>query len=233
MKLFCFPYAGGSAMIYKKWTRYLGREIELCPVELAGRGIRFKEVRITAFEDTIDDVYRQIKGQLKASFAFYGHSMGAVIAYELARKLKKEHQILPGHLFLSGRGAPHMEPNVRYSQMEKEELYEEIKKLGGTTEDFFEDEIIRETFMPILLDDFKMLESYQYKEEDSALECSFSILNGKQDHTLTSREIIGWKKLCKSHCAMHNFDGDHFFINSCTEAVVGHIKDVLFTRLSL
>lgn len=233
MKLFCFPYAGGSAMNYKKWIKYLPEQILVHPVELAGRGIRYKEACMTEFDQVIEDVYQFIIPQLDSPFAFFGHSMGALIAYELAKKLKRDNNILPVHLFLSGRGAPSSEVGIKYSQMGLPELLKELKKLGGITERFFEDETTRQIFIPILIDDFKVCESYRYVKEGSILECDFSILNGKQDHTMKSKDIIGWKSYCKCQCKIKNFEGDHFYINNCTEQVVNEVKQVLLSKMIL
>ena len=88
IKLFCFPYAGGSAAAYNKWRQYLDKHIELRPVELAGRGRRIYDPLYQSIEEAVDDVYQLISPELaKGPYAFFGHSMGGIIAYELAYKI--------------------------------------------------------------------------------------------------------------------------------------------------
>ena len=106
MRLFCFPYAGGGALVFRDWQDYLPDYIQVCPIEIPGRGSRLME---TPFEDTtslIKTIAPVIKPYLDLPFAFFGHSLGALISFELACFLQQEYNKVPVHLIVSGRQAP-------------------------------------------------------------------------------------------------------------------------------
>ena len=110
MKLFCFPYAGGSSAIFNRWKSYIGHEIEIRAIELAGRGKRIHEAHYNTFDEAINDVLKLINDEIKSDsgYAFFGHSMGAKIAYELTQRILDEGYQGPKHIFFSGRGAPYI-----------------------------------------------------------------------------------------------------------------------------
>src|ERR1044072_6545615 len=108
IRLFCFPYAGGAATIFRVWQSGLPAQVEVCPVQLPGRGRRLKEPAYTNVHTLVQEVAQGLFPFLGKPFAFFGHSMGASISFELARYLRREHNLMPRHLFLSGRRAPHI-----------------------------------------------------------------------------------------------------------------------------
>lgn len=111
--LFCFPYAGGSAVAYNKWKKYNNTNIEIIPIELAGRGKRFGEELYDKIEDAVDDVYEIVKSNINGPYGLFGHSMGSIIAYELARKINNSNLPNPEYIFVSGRKPPHIEENEK------------------------------------------------------------------------------------------------------------------------
>lgn len=108
MRLFCFPYAGGSAMIYRNWPDQLIGDVEVCSVNLPGRAKRLREQPFTKLSPLVRELVPAIRPFLDKPFAFFGHSMGALISFELARQLRHENAPAPAQLFLSGRNAPHL-----------------------------------------------------------------------------------------------------------------------------
>ena len=107
IRLFCLPYAGGSAMLYTRWKKFLHDSIELYPVELAGRGSRSKEPFYNSVNDAVDDIYNSIEETLDdTEFAFFGHSMGCVLVYELMYRIKELKNRIPIHAFFSLRKLP-------------------------------------------------------------------------------------------------------------------------------
>ena len=141
IKLFCFPYAGGSAAVYNRWKEYLNPEIELRPVELSGRGERMDEPLYTNMEDLIEDVFQLLEGEFEESeYALLGHSMGAMIIYELSRKIIDNNLKLPLHIFFSGHSAPQINraDEKIYHLMKDDEFKREIIGLGGTPPEFFD-----------------------------------------------------------------------------------------------
>ncbi|HEU4962714.1 MAG TPA: alpha/beta fold hydrolase, partial [Bacilli bacterium] len=147
-KVFCLPYAGGSASVYMKWKTSIHPKIEWVPVELAGRGARYFQPPYETFDDCLQDVRDQIVRQGDDTpYALFGHSMGASIAFEVTRKLLAEFDTAPAHLFLSGRRSPQSaRPTKPLHLLPEAELIEALRQLGGTEEEMFADRNLLETF---------------------------------------------------------------------------------------
>ncbi|MCK4766729.1 MAG: thioesterase [Candidatus Aminicenantes bacterium] len=218
-RLFCLPYAGGSASIYNKWKPYLTDDIELFAVELAGRGKRVYHPLYNSIDEAAADVYRIISAELNGSpFGLFGHSLGSLIAFELAHRLKEtEHQ--PACVFFSGRGAPHVprgEDKELYHTLPDNEFREKILELGGTPKEFFDHPELLEVFLPMLKNDFRIAETYESSEEVEPLDYNINVLVGKEEDT-TAEQIHGWKEHTNKVCSIHYVPGGHFFFNEETE----------------
>ncbi len=219
IRLFCFPYAGGSALVYNKWKSDLNRCIQLHLVELAGRGKRISEPYYNSVDEAVEDVFNIIKYELRdALYAFYGHSLGAIIAYQLAQKLRKIKFPQPVHIFFSGRGAPHIRRDDKkpYHTLPQDEFREKVLELGGTPEEFFQHPELLEVLLPLLRADFRVSWSYKHPSDINPLDCDITILTGKEED-LTTAQIEGWKLHSKDKCTLHSFEGGHFFINDPKE----------------
>lgn len=213
LKLFCLSYAGGSATVFLKWRSWLSDMIELVPVELAGRGTRFGQPLYTNMEEAVEDLYRRLKPQLENSdYAFYGHSMGTCIIYELCRKIRKQKVREPLWLFLSGRCAPHVAKNEWLHRLPDPRFLEAIFKLGGIPQEFLQCQELRQLFTPILKADHQLVEEYQFWEGGFRLHCNLSIFYGLEDH-YTAEAITAWTELTEKECFYYPFSGGHFFIN--------------------
>lgn len=233
IKLFCFPYAGGSSMIYNDWKPYLNSEIELIPVELAGRGKRINEPLYVDIKEAIEDVYRIVRPQLNGSqYALFGHSMGGMISYQLYQKLRVEKYQLPIHVFFSGRSAPHVErtDEKKYHLLNEEDFKEEVINLGGTPPDFFDHPELLELFLPLLRNDFKLAETDYYNDEIHPLNSNISVFLGK-DEDLTTEQCDGWKRHTKNLCSIHYLNGGHFFLHDETEPIVRLINNALLGNI--
>lgn len=227
IKLLCFPYAGGTSAIYAKWKRHISKEIELCPIELAGRGKRYEAPLYNSLDEVIEDVYNVIKNDIDNDYAFFGHSMGCLIAYELAHKIQKLGKDSPSHIFFSGKRAPHTQrvSNDIYL-LPDEEFKNEILSLGGTPKEILEHKELYELFIPILRADFKVNDTYEYVEPESKLDCNITVLNGKEDK-ITLNEIIGWKQHTSKDCKIYMMDGGHFYLNDKYEDIIKIINHTL------
>jgi medium-chain acyl-[acyl-carrier-protein] hydrolase len=215
VKLFCFPYAGGNSAIYHNWKEYLDPAIELRPVELAGRGRRINDPFYRNLPEVIEDIFLSIKEEISHStYAFFGHSMGALIAYELVHKIKQNRLPYPVHVFFSGRGAPHVrrEGEKKYHLMGKEEFIEELDKLGGTPRGFFKNPDIQELFLPLLKNDFRIVETITHKDEICPIDVDITVFLGKKED-LSPEQTDGWKRQTNKQCTVHYFKGGHFFIH--------------------
>lgn len=233
LRLFCFPYAGGSAAVFNNWRRYLHKDIELNPLELAGRGKRIYDPLYENIGEAVEDIYTLIKSKLnEAPYAFFGHSMGGIIAYELVQKAVNLNNNQPRHLFFSGRGAPHIsdEDDDPYWRLPDEEFKEKILELGGTPKEFFEHPELLEVFLPVLKNDFKIAEEYNHSGRICPLDVDISVFIGREEE-VTAEQMVGWKDHTRGLCSIHYFPGNHFFIHVETKKILGIINHILIDTL--
>jgi medium-chain acyl-[acyl-carrier-protein] hydrolase len=233
IKLFCFPYAGGSAVIFNKWKQYLDNNIELIPVELAGRGKRINETLYKDLSYAIEDAYRLVSKEIGISpYALFGHSMGGMISYHLGQKLRDNNYPDPVHIFFSGRNAPHIKisDEKMYHLLEEEEFKKKVIDLGGTPPEFFDHPELLEVFLPLLKNDFKLAETDIHNGEIHPFDCNITVLLGK-DEDLTADECDGWKKHTKKLCTIHYFEGGHFFLHDETKQIVRFISNTLLSNI--
>lgn len=229
VKLFCIPYAGGSAQMYHSWMGHVHPAIELCPVELSGRGQRFNDPLYNNFDELIDDVFQQIETNIQETpYAFFGHSLGALIAFELVHKIKDNKLPLPKHVFYSGKSAPNLENKRKmiYHLLEPAQFKEELMKLGGTSRVVFENKELEELFLPIIKNDFKLAETYQFKEGRSLYGGEITVFLGKEDE-LTAEQCHQWSNCTSGTCKLIYVNGGHFFINHQAATILNIVNNTL------
>ncbi len=225
MRLFCFPYAGGSSIVYNSWKALLNPDIELFPIELSGRGGRAAEASYGSMKDVMEDVFRLIKNNLENEYALFGHSLGGAIVFSLAQEIMKRHLREPKHIFFSGKGAPGYKTGekTKYHLMNPEEFEQAILKLGGTPREVFQHRQLKDFFIPLLMNDFKLAETWTWSDEIKIFNCDISAFFGKQEN-VSAEEVDGWKNYTKGTCSIQYFNGGHFFINEVTAQVVRHVN---------
>ena len=229
IRLFIIPHAGGSASGYYRLKPYLSSEIELCPIELAGRGDRCEEGLYDTLESAVDDVFDQIKNKLPdLPYALFGHSMGSVIIYELYYKIREERLTEPKHMFFSGSGAPDVvrENKIAYHKLPMQELKRSMGEFGYTPDIIFDNEELRDYFLPILMSDFRITENYACAEKMERIGCPISAFCGKEED-ISSNELMAWKNHTSIGCGIYKFEGSHFFIFEDIKNVVRTINSVL------
>lgn len=224
IQLFCLPYAGGASMIYKKWERYLPDEIELIAVELAGRGRRSNEPLYKNVNEAVDDVYEIIASRIISgrTYGIFGHSLGAMLAYEVAQKIVMNDLPKPLHMFFSGRGTPHLRSKREkvYHLMSDEEFQHQILNLGGTPKEFFEHPELLDYMLPVLRSDFKLSETAPLNTEINPFDCEISVFVGKEEDEIEAENVHGWMLHTTKTCTVSYFNGGHFFINDEVESLL-------------
>lgn len=215
--------------MYNKWKPYLSPSLELIPLELAGRGTRMNEPLYKDLGEAIDDIFLLVKDEVyDTEYAFFGHSMGATIGYEVAQKLIKKNYPVPRHMFFSGRGAPHVRraDKIRYHLLEGQEFIDEVIKLGGTPREFFEHTELMSLILPMLKNDFRLSDS-ALRTHFEPFDFDISIMLGKEDN-LSDRECNGWKAHTNGTCTTYHFNGGHFFIHEEFEKMINIIENTIF-----
>lgn len=227
MKLFCLPYAGGGSSTYYEWKKYLDNLIKLYAVELSGRGKRYDESLYDNLEEALQDIYNEIKDDLVSDYAFFGHSMGALLAYELYFKVLEHNRKGPRHIFLSGFQAPNMPSRSATTyNLPTLKFIESMRSLGGTPEEVLKNNDLLRICLPILRSDLKLVETYQYVEKSSKLDCDISVLYGTGD-LITVSDLLPWKEQTNKSCKMYEYEGNHFFINDHREQIINMINHTI------
>jgi medium-chain acyl-[acyl-carrier-protein] hydrolase len=226
-RLFCFPYAGGAAAIYREWGNKLPSSIEVCPIQLPGHGTRLREAPFKKIEPLVESMAEALLPYLEGSFAFFGHSMGAIISFELAHLLRREHKPMPEHLFLSGRPAPHLiqKEAVTYDLPEPE-FIEELRRLKGTPREVLEHPELMSMISPVLRADFELCQTYKPSPRPP-LECPFTVFGGLQDQDVTRAQLEGWRDYTSSSFILRMFPGDHFFLHNSAPLLLRMIAQEL------
>jgi medium-chain acyl-[acyl-carrier-protein] hydrolase len=212
-RLFCFPYAGGSAVIFRDWARALPPDVEVCAAMLPGRGSRMLEPSQTRLSAVVAHLTDAITPYLDKPFAFFGHSMGALTAFDLARGLRREVGVEPKHLFVSGCRAPHLpDPDPPPYNLPDPEFIEFLRNLNGTPEEVLEKQELMDLMMPLLRADFEAVSTYAYAA-GQPLSCPLTAYGGLRDCTVSQEELAAWSEHTTAGFALRMFDGDHFFIH--------------------
>jgi medium-chain acyl-[acyl-carrier-protein] hydrolase len=214
IKLFCLPYAGGTASIFLNWANRLPSNIQILPVELPGRGGRLSEPPFVSFTPLVKDLANAMLPLLDAPFAFFGHSMGSIIAFELARFLRRDYGREPYALFASGRRAPHVPATDPATyDLPQDQFLEELRRIDGTPTEVLEHAELMELLIPFVRADFRLIQTYEYTEGDP-LSCPIYACCGMQDKEETRELMSKWKEQTESWFKLHMLPGDHFFLRS-------------------
>lgn len=230
-KLFCLPYAGASAAMYYVWKRN-GIQVEIVPIELAGRGMRLGEPFSLSMKDIVNDVYNSVFPLLEdsAPYALFGHSMGGFIAFELAHMLQDRGQMLPKALIISGAASPHYSTrNMKsVSQLPNEQLLDYLNHMGGIPSNIVENELFFQMFLPVIRADYKVLEGYHVNPERKKLNLHLSVFYGTKDK-ISKERMEGWRDYTSGRFTSFAFEGGHFFIHEKREEVIQTIQTVLLS----
>jgi medium-chain acyl-[acyl-carrier-protein] hydrolase len=230
-RLFCFPYAGGSSSIYRPWSRQIRSDIEVVPVLLPGRELRLREPTYTRFDPLVEALTREIFPFLDRPFAFFGHSMGAITSFEVARRLRLERGIETEHLFISGRRAPQLpQQDPEIHNLPDAEFLAEVQRLNGTPKEVLEHTELMEILLPMLRGDFAVVRNYNYVP-GPPLKCSITVLGGTRDESAPQAKLEGWCAQTTGRCRVRMLDGDHFFVNQQQPAILRIIEETLLARV--
>lgn len=213
-RLFCFPFAGGSASLYRTWPTWLPADVELWAIELPGHARRMREPLVDRLDELVDAIATAIRPQLDRPYACFGHSMGALVGFELARTLRRQGHPLPRLLAVSGRKAPQIplsEPPIHH--LPQADFIAAIQKFGGTPQAILDDREMRDIVLPILRADFSVLDTYSYAHQPP-LDCAIAAYAGRNDAEVSSEQLEAWKlQTCRAF-SLELVAGDHFYIQS-------------------
>jgi medium-chain acyl-[acyl-carrier-protein] hydrolase len=222
LRLFCLPYAGGSALIYRSWPHKLPPGVEVYAVQLPGRGHRMKESPFLSVTSLVAALAEALRPHLDKPFAFFGHSMGALSSFELARHLRRHEGLAPEHLFVSGRSAPQFgkRGEILYN-LPDDELVEHLRRLNGTPREVLEHPELMELMLPLLRADFSVCDTYTYTDEPP-LDCPITAFGGLGDVNVPRADLESWAAQTSGPFSLRMLPGDHFFLHE-NEATLLHV----------
>lgn len=231
LRLFCFPYAGTGATAFFPWSKLLPPQIEFCLIHLPGREKRLRETPYTRLTPLVEALTDAFHSYLDKPFTFFGHSMGALVCFELARQLRRDYAVQPVHLFVSGRRAPQLpDPNPPLHPLPDSAFLQEIqRRYNGLPEIILQDPELKQLFLPILRADLTVIETYVHQPE-IPLDCPISVFGGRQDKLATEEDLAAWRDQTQGPFSLRMFTGNHFFIQPAQKFLVQDLLDDLLSR---
>lgn len=219
-RLFCFPHAGGAAQFFRTWAKKLPEWIEVCPLQYPGRWSRHAEALRRDAETLVGDVVGALEGELGKPFAFFGNSMGGMLAYESTRKLRAEGRPTPSLLAVSAVAAPlYAGSGTPVHAAPDEAIVQRLRRLGGSDEIISHPDILK-TFLPILRADLQIIETYRWIPGEK-LKSPILALAGTEDPEATPAKMEAWREQTEAKFSLETIPGGHFFIQSREDEVIG------------
>ena len=223
LRLFCFPYAGAGATIYRGWENYVPPGVEMYAVQPPGRGSRFREPAIDRMESLVAAVADAMQPFLDVPIALFGHSVGGFASFEMTHRLRMQFGINVKHLFVSGARSPHLPRNRRnIHDLPEDEFIVELKTLNGTPPEVLDDPELMRMFSTTLRADFAIVETYRPAPQRPPLTCPISVFGGLDDTLAAREDLEAWKLHTTGPFDLWQLPGDHFFI---------HTSDTLILRI--
>ncbi|MGI4859533.1 MAG: thioesterase II family protein [Janthinobacterium lividum] len=235
VRLICFSYAGGSGSIYLQWQPSLPAGVELVGVQLPGRGSRLKETPLRSMPALVEAISLEIAAMDDGTpFVFFGHSLGALVAFEVARHQQSHGLAMPQKLIVSGCDAPQFRSPVRnLHELDGEAFVAALAQYNGTPPELLAHKELISLLAPAIRADFYMASHYEYRS-GPLLTIPVTVLAGRRDADSNLHQVESWRLETSNHCALHWFDGDHFFINSEKDQVLAllnnELKQFIFSR---
>jgi medium-chain acyl-[acyl-carrier-protein] hydrolase len=213
LRLFCLPHAGSGAVQFRFWANQLGPAIDVVAIQPPGRENRSNEPQITTLEPMIAELVPRIAAAITGPYAMFGHSMGARLAYEVARELAKLGRPAPRMLLLSGHGPPNPERPARLSiaKMTDAELLAHLRSTGETPRELLEEPDFIRRLLPLLKTDAGVTEGAPARE-GPVLDCSMRVFGGVDDPMWNADDLQGWAALTTGDCQVRMFRGGHLYL---------------------
>jgi medium-chain acyl-[acyl-carrier-protein] hydrolase len=231
LRLFCFPYAGGGASIYRGWENYVPPGVEVYAVQPPGRDNRFREPALDRMEFLVAAVADAIEPFLDVPIVLFGHSVGSYASFEMTHRLRMQFGVNVEHLFVSGARGPHL-PRNRHNihDLPEDEFFTELKTLNGTPPEVLENPELMRMFSTMLRADFAIAETYNALPQRPPLTCPISVFGGLDDTLAAREDLEAWKIHTTGPFDLWQLPGDHFFIHTSDSLILPILSREL-TRL--
>lgn len=222
MRLVCFPHAGGGAGTYRAWSALLPPSVELLCVQYPGREDRFGDPLIDDMDKLVSGIARALGRLTDRPYLVFGHSMGAAVAYETVRALRRALRPEPDWLFVSGRPAPDRHRGGEVHLRDDDGLCAELNRLGGTDSDVLADPALRAAVLTYIRNDYRLIENHR-PAPGPPLDCPIAVFVGEDDPELDLAGAAEWGALTTARTDVASFPGDHFYLTPRRADVVATI----------
>lgn len=210
-QIFILPFAGSSVKYYNKWITYFNENIQVELIEMAGRGTRKADTKYNNFDEAASDLFKIIKNKVNTeNFYIFGHSLGAILAYEISLKFQNEELNLPKKLFLSGRTSPQYRFHENKESLSSDDIINELQMLGVEDITIYKHPRAGKYYMSLLKSDYNLVNTY-CKSETILKKVDGSIFYGIADPF--SVDIDSWQDYFEKNLDIYSFSGSHFYIN--------------------
>lgn len=226
VRLVCLPHAGGSASLFFPMAKAFGPGVEVMAVQYPGRQDRRHEPGIDSVEEYADEIFAVLRQLDDRPLMLFGHSMGAVLAYEVALRLRRAGLPAPARLFVSGRRAPSRHHDENVHQAPDAEIVAELRRLGGPHQGMLADPEVLSLVLPAIRSDYRAIESYRH-DATARLDCPVTVLVGDADPRVSIDEARAWAEHTTAPTEVEVFPGGHFYLIEQSSAVIGLIADRL------
>jgi medium-chain acyl-[acyl-carrier-protein] hydrolase len=223
-RLFCMPYAGGGVAPYRLWYKSLPEDVEVVAVQLPGREARLREAPLPSIAAMVDAVRPAIDAKLDLPFAVFGHSMGALMAFELTAALEHNGSRAPSRLFVSARRSPdEPDPKPPVHALPEPEFLDALQERYGAIPDAVRNEPeLLELLLPVLRADIRAVETYT-PTPGATVRCPVHVYGGENDTHPFPKQLPVWERVVQQPITLRLFPGDHFYLNSQREALTADI----------
>jgi medium-chain acyl-[acyl-carrier-protein] hydrolase len=225
LRLFCLPHAGGGASAFQDWAAGLGG-IEVAAVRLPGREGRFREPAIDRMDRLVEAIAAGIGPLLDRRYALYGHSVGALVAFELARRLRSGGWHPPVRLIVAACDAPRRLRGEPLSELPDDRLVARLAELGGMPAEVTELPELVELLLPVLRADIALADTYAYRD-GPPLDCPILAFHGERDELTSAEGMAAWRDHTTAGFAMEALPGGHFFPRAQRDLLLQAIRDDL------
>lgn len=230
MLLFCIPHAGGSTLSYVKWKKYLDERITFVPLDLPGHITRQSEPLCESFMQVLEDLYQNIVKTISKTdedYAIFGHSMGALLAYQLYAILEEKNNRLPKHLFFSGRWPPYVNKKVDNEIKDYDEFKKYITHVGNMDRLIYDNEKLGDYFYNIIYTDLKLLDTYPVDAKPHNINSGITVMWGAADDSMSYKDVSAWRKVAAGSISFQLVAGTHLFPIENVEETVYLINTVM------
>jgi medium-chain acyl-[acyl-carrier-protein] hydrolase len=227
-RLICIPYAGAGVSIYHKWSESLPPAVQVCALQLAGRDTHIGVPPFTRVAALVDWLVGSLDPYLDLPYAIFGHSMGGLVGYELARALRAANKPSPLHFFVSACRAPGR-PVRRWPMhhLPEDGFVRELRaRYNGIPDIIFQDEDLLRLFLPVLRADMEMVETWRESESD-AFDFPVTAFGGIEDTEIAREDLEPWRKRTTRGFDLNMIEGNHFFVNTARSEVLRIVSDRL------